>query len=204
MNIDEAIKFLQQADPTMAKLIIKFDPPTLKPNQNYFKSLVRSIIYQQLSSASASAIYNRFKNLFEEDFFLNTDNILKIHSRELQKVGLSKQKIIYLKELSKQWHVIQKKFSNISMMSNHEISKTLLKVKGIGQWTVDMFLIFTLAREDVFPSGDLAIKKGFATIRNMDILPTEKFMKDESKIWKPFRTVASLYLWEITDDEFEW
>ena len=204
MNIDEAIKFLQQADPTMAKLIIKFDPPTLKPNQNYFKSLVRSIIYQQLSSASASAIYNRFKNLFEEDFFLNTDNILKIHSRELQKVGLSKQKIIYLKELSKQWHVIQKKFSNISMMSNHEISKTLLKVKGIGQWTVDMFLIFTLAREDVFPSGDLAIKKGFATIRNMDILPTEKFMKDESKIWKPFRTVASLYLWKITDDEFEW
>ena len=204
MNIDEAIKFLKQADPTMAKLIIKFDPPTLKPNQNYFKSLVRSIIYQQLSTASASAIYNRFKNLFEEDFFLNTDNILKIHSRELQKVGLSKQKIIYLKELSKQWHVIQKKFSNISMMSNHEISKTLLKVKGIGQWTVDMFLIFTLAREDVFPSGDLAIKKGFATIRNMDILPTEKFMKDESKIWKPFRTVASLYLWEITDDEFEW
>ena len=204
MNIDEAIKFLQQADPTMAKLIIKFDPPTLKPNQNYFKSLVRSIIYQQLSSASASAIYNRFKNLFEEDFFLNTDNILKINSRELQKVGLSKQKIIYLKELSKQWHVIQKKFSNISMMSNHEISKTLLKVKGIGQWTVDMFLIFTLAREDVFPSGDLAIKKGFATIRNMDILPTEKFMKDESKIWKPFRTVASLYLWKITDDEFEW
>ena len=204
MNIDEAIKFLQQADPTMAKLIIKFDPPTLKPNQNYFKSLVRSIIYQQLSSASASAIYNRFNNLFEEDFFLNTDNILKIHSRELQKVGLSKQKIIYLKELSKQWHDIQKKFSNISMMSNHEISKTLLKVKGIGQWTVDMFLIFTLAREDVFPSGDLAIKKGFATIRNMDILPTEKFMKDESKIWKPFRTVASLYLWKITDDEFEW
>ncbi len=204
MNIDEAIKFLQQADPTMAKLIIKFDPPTLKPNQNYFKSLVRSIIYQQLSSASASAIYNRFKNLFEEDFFLNTDNILKIHSRELQKVGLSKQKIIYLKELSKQWHDIQKKFSNISMMSNHEISKTLLKVKGIGQWTVDMFLIFTLAREDVFPSGDLAIKKGFATIRNMDTLPTEKFMKDESKIWKPFRTVASLYLWKITDGEFEW
>ena len=75
MNIDEAIKFLQQADPTMARLIKKFDPPTLKPNQNYFKSLVRSIIYQQLSSASASAIYNRFKNLFEEDFFLNTDNI---------------------------------------------------------------------------------------------------------------------------------
>ena len=90
------------------------------------------------------------------------------------------------------------------MMSNHEISKTLLKVKGIGQWTVDMFLIFTLAREDVFPSGDLAIKKGFANIRNMDTLPTEKFMNDESKIWKPFRTVASLYLWKITDDEFEW
>ena len=204
MNIDEAIKFLQQADPTMAKLIIKFDPPTLKPNQNYFKSLVRSIIYQQLSSASASAIYNRFKNLFEEDFFLNTDNILKIHSRELQKVGLSKQKIIYLKALSKQWDKIERKFSNIKMMSNYEISKILLEVKGVGQWTVDMFLIFTLAREDVFPSGDLAIKKGFAAIRNMNILPTEKYMSEESKIWKPYRTVASLYLWKISDGEFEW
>jgi DNA-3-methyladenine glycosylase II len=204
MNIDEAIKFLQQADPIMGKLIKKFDPPNLKPNQNHFKSLVRSIIYQQLSGASASMIYDRFKNLLDDEKSLNSDNILKIHSTELKKVGLSKQKIIYLKELSKQWHGIQRKFSNISMMSNHEISKTLLKVKGIGQWTVDMFLIFTLAREDVFPSGDLAIKKGFATIRNMDTLPTEKFMKDESKIWKPFRTVASLYLWKITDGEFEW
>ena len=90
------------------------------------------------------------------------------------------------------------------MMSNYEISKILLEVKGIGQWTVDMFLIFTLAREDVFPSGDLAIKKGFATIRNMNILPTEKYMSEESKIWKPYRTVASLYLWKISDGEFEW
>ena len=204
MNIDKAIICLQQADPIMGKLIEKFDLPNLKPNQNYFKSLVRSIIYQQLSGASATAIYNRFNNLFEDDYLLNPDNILKIHSRELQKVGLSKQKIIYLKELSKKWHGIQRKFSNISMISNHEISKILLQVKGIGQWTVDMFLIFTLAREDVFPSGDLAIKKGFATIRNMDTLPTEKFMKDESKIWKPFRTVASLYIWKITDGEFEW
>ena len=67
-----------------------------------------------------------------------------------------------------------------------------------------MFLIFTLARDDVFPSGDLAIKKGFATIRNMNILPTEKYMSEESKIWKPYRTVASLYLWKISDGEFEW
>ena len=89
-------------------------------------------------------------------------------------------------------------------MSNHEISKILLEVKGIGQWTVDMFLIFTLAREDVFPSGDLAIKKGFAAIRNMNILPTEKYISEESKIWKPYRTVASLYLWKISDGEFEW
>ena len=131
-------------------------------------------------------------------------NILKIPSEELQKVGLSKQKIIYLKALSKQWDKIQRKFSNIKMMSNYEISKILLEVKGVGQWTVDMFLIFTLAREDVFPSGDLAIKKGFAAIRNMNILPTEKYMSEESKIWKPYRTVASLYLWKISDGESEW
>ena len=188
----------------MAKLIKRFDPPNLKPNKNYFESLVRSIIYQQLSGSAASVIYNRFKNLFDNKYLPNSKNILKMPSEELQKVGLSKQKIIYLKALSKQWDKIERKFCNIKMMSNYEISKILLEVKGVGQWTVDMFLIFTLAREDVFPSGDLAIKKGFAAIRNMNILPTEKYMSEESKIWKPYRTVASLYLWKISDGEFEW
>ena len=204
MNIDNAIIFLQKVDPIMAKLIKRFDPPNLKLNKNYFESLVRSIIYQQLSGSAASVIYNRFKNLFNNKYLPNSKNILKIPSEELQKVGLSKQKIIYLKALSKQWDKIERKFCNIKMMSNYEISKILLEVKGIGQWTVDMFLIFTLAREDVFPSGDLAIKKGFATIRNMNILPTEKYMSEESIIWKPYRTVASLYLWKISDGEFEW
>ena len=204
MNIDSAIIFLQKVDPIMAKLIKRFDPPNFKPNKNYFESLVRSIIYQQLSGSAASVIYNRFKNLFDNKYLPNSKNILKMPSEELQKVGLSKQKIIYLKALSKQWDKIERKFSNIKMMSNYEISKILLEVKGVGQWTVDMFLIFTLAREDVFPSGDLAIKKGFAAIRNMNILPTEKYISEESKIWKPYRTVASLYLWKISDGEFEW
>ena len=204
MNIDRAIIFLQEVDPIMAKLIKRFDPPNLNPNKNYFGSLIRSIIYQQLSGSSANVIYNRFKNLFDNKYFPNSESILKMPSKELQKVGVSKQKIIYLKELSKQWDKIQSKFSNISVMSNHEISKILLEVKGIGQWTVDMFLIFTLAREDVFPSGDLAIKKGFATIKNMNTLPVEKYMLEESKIWKPYRTIASLYLWKISDGEFEW
>ena len=204
MNIDNAIIFLQKVDPIMAKLIKRFDPPNLNPNKNYFGSLIRSIIYQQLSGSSANVIYNRFKNLFDNKYFPNSENILKTSFKELQKVGLSKQKIIYLKALSKQWDKIERKFSNIKMMSNHEISKILLEVKGVGQWTVDMFLIFTLAREDVFPSGDLAIKKGFAAIRNMNILPTEKYMSEESIIWKPYRTVASLYLWKISDGESEW
>ena len=204
MNIDKAIMFLKQGDPMMAKLIKQYDPPNLNPNKNYFESLVRSIIYQQLSGKAANAIYERFKNLLGYDSFSQSEEILEMPFEELQKVGLSKQKIIYLKELSKQWNRIQRKFSNIQMMTNHEISKILLEVKGIGQWTVHMFLIFTLCREDVFPSGDLAIKKGFATIRNMNTLPTEKYMSDESTIWKPYRTIASLYLWKISDGEFEW
>ena len=204
MNIDKAIMFLKQGDPMMAKLIKQYDPPNLNPNKNYFESLVRSIIYQQLSGGAANAIYERFKNLLGYDSFSQSEEILEMPFEELQKVGLSKQKIIYLKELSKQWNRIQRKFSNIQMMTNHEISKILLEVKGIGQWTVDMFLIFTLCREDVFPSGDLAIKKGFAIIRNMNTLPTEKYMSEESTIWKPYRTIASLYLWKISDGEFEW
>ena len=116
----------------------------------------------------------------------------------------SKQKIIYLYDLSINWEQIETQFSNIEKMRNREISNILLDVKGIGQWTIDMFLIFSLARPDVFPSGDLAIQKGFAFIKNMDTLPTIKYMIDESEIWKPYRTVASLYLWKINDGEFEW
>ena len=83
------------------------------------------------------------------------------------------------------------------MMSNHEISKTLLKVKGIGQWTVDMFLIFSLMREDVFPSGDLAIQKGFCILNDLDSKPSIDEINESSKLWKPYRTIAAWYLWKF-------
>lgn len=204
MNFDKAETHLRKVDPTMAKLISKYDSPNFEPINNHFESLVRSIVYQQLSAKAAAAIYERFNNLFGNNDYPYPQNILVEPAEVLQKVGLSKQKIIYLKDLSIKWEQIETQFSNIKKMSNREISNILLDVKGIGQWTIDMFLIFSLARPDVFPSGDLAIQKGFAFIKNMDTLPTIKYMIDESEIWKPYRTVASLYLWKINDGEFEW
>ena len=89
-------------------------------------------------------------------------------------------------------------------MTDEEISKELIQIKGIGQWTVDMFLMFTLNRLDVMPYGDLGIQKGFKKIFKMNHLPSKKEMEFGSRIWKPYRTLACWYLWETIDDNFEW
>ena len=92
----------------------------------------------------------------------------------------------------------------LNSMSNDKISAELIKIKGIGQWTADMFLMFTLARPDVFPYGDLGIQKGLMELNKMDRLPTRKEMELEARQWKPYRTMAALYLWKIVDGPLKW
>ena len=113
MNIDKAKTHLRKVDPTMAKLISKYGSPNFEPIKNHFESLARSIIYQQLSGKAANAIYERFKNLFGNNDSPYPENILILPAEVLQKVGLSKQKIIYLKDLSIKWEQIKIQFSNI-------------------------------------------------------------------------------------------
>lgn len=203
MDIIKGIIHLSKSDKQLARIIKKYPEPKINKTTFYFQSLVRNIVYQQLNTKSAFAIHNRFKKLFTSQV-INPKDVISAPIRELRDIGLSKQKINYIRILAKQWPIINKKFVDIDSLSDNYIGNELIKVKGIGQWTVDMFLIFSLARSDVFPIGDLAIQKGYAKLYNMKNLPEKDEMLKGSEKWKPYRTLASLYLWEMIDGPFEW
>ncbi len=204
MNLKKALLSLRKADPRMGRLMDEFGPPEFNPISNYYESLVRSIVYQQLSGKAAATIYGRFKSLFNTNQYPKPKDVIHIPHETLRSVGLSNQKANYIRDLSEKWDGGAIDLSNVDAMTDEEISTELIKVKGIGQWTADMFLMFTLVRPDVFPLGDLGIQKGFMGLNKMDRLPTPKEMELEAEKWRPYRTVAAWYLWKIVDGPFEW
>ena len=199
-----ALKDLSNADQRMGKLIEKFGPPNFNLMNNYYESLVRSIVYQQLSGKAASIIYERFLDLFVFDIYPEPKDILAVSIETLRSSGLSYQKVNYIRDLSEKWQDGTMNLTDIDSMTDEEISSELIKVKGIGQWTADMFLMFTLGRPDVFPFGDLGIQKGVMILTNMNRLPTQKEMERKTKKWHPYRTVAAWYLWKLVDGPFKW
>jgi len=199
-----ALKDLSNADQRMGKLIEKFGPPNFNLMNNYYESLVRSIVYQQLSGKAASIIYERFLDLFVFDIYPKPKDVLEVSIETLRSSGLSYQKVNYIRDLSEKWQEGTMNLTDIDSMTDEEISSELIKVKGIGQWTADMFLMFTLGRPDVFPFGDLGIQKGVMILTNMNRLPTQKEMERKTKKWQPYRTVAAWYLWKLVDGPFKW
>ena len=204
MNHEIALRHLSHADKRMEKLIDKFGPPNFNLMNNYYESLIRSIVYQQLSGKSASIIYERFLDLFVFDIYPEPKDILAVSIETLRSSGLSYQKVNYIRDLSEKWQDGTMNLTDIDSMTDEEISSELIKVKGIGQWTADMFLMFTLGRPDVFPFGDLGIQKGVMILTNMNRLPTQKEMERKTKKWQPYRTVAAWYLWKLVDGPFKW
>ena len=204
MNHNIALRHLSHADKRMEKLIDKFGPPNFNLMNNYYESLVRSIVYQQLSGKAASIIYERFLDLFVFDIYPEPKNVLAVSIETLRSSGLSYQKANYIRDLSEKWQDGTMNLTDIDSMTDEEISSELIKVKGIGQWTADMFLMFTLGRPDVFPFGDLGIQKGFMVLTNMNRLPVQKEMERKTKKWQPYRTVAAWYLWKLVDGPFKW
>ena len=200
----ESANKLAEIDPRFLRLISKFGYPTFKGENNYFEALIRNIIYQQLSGKAAQTIYNRFLALFNTTQYPSPDEILITPFENLRGAGLSNQKVTYILDLSKKYVDGTLQLDELDGKSNKDVSAQLIKVKGIGQWTADMFLMFTLNREDVFPLGDLGVKKGVAIIENLPELPTEKHMAEISEKWQPYRTIAAWYLWKLVDGPFEW
>ena len=201
MDIQAGLDLLKR-DKKMRILINEFGSPDFDLRQDYFQSLLRSIVFQQLSGKAAKTIYERFVNLIPKSSNLCSNEILKLDKEEMKKAGLSFQKINYVRNLADYFEKNSFQKEDVERMTDQEISKELIQIKGIGQWTVDMFLMFTLNREDVLPYKDLGIQKGIMKILNLKKLPSKKEMENCSRKWRPYRTIACWYLWRIADDKF--
>ena len=201
MDIEAGLDFLKK-DKNMKVLIKKFGRPDFNQGQDYFQSLLRSIVFQQLSGKAAQTIYERLVSLIPKTSHLWPNEVLKLNKDEMRKAGLSFQKINYVKNLADYFENNSLQKNNVEKMTEEEISKELIQIKGIGQWTVDMFLMFTLNRADILPYKDLGIQKGIMKILNMKNLPSKKEMENCSRKWRPYRTIACWYLWRMADDKF--
>ena len=199
--LNKSIKHLEK-DQKIKTLINKYPIPEFYPNDNYFDALSKSIIYQQLSGKVAKIIYTRFLSLFKKKI-PTPKQYINIKNSDLKGIGLSRQKINYINNLSV-FFIEKDNTLQFETESNQEISKQLIEIKGIGQWTIDMFMMFTLCKSDILPVGDLGIKKAFKKLYNLKELPSEIFMKKKALQWQPYRTIACCYLWMLTDDGNVW
>ena len=199
-----AITALKKADADLKRLFDIYEAPELSLGQNYFWSLCRSIIYQQLSGKVAKTIADRFIALYKNKKYPSPKEVLNTDLKVLRDVGLSRAKAGYMHNIARAFvdDVIQ--FENFSYMSDDEIKNQLIKIKGIGPWTVEMFLIFTLNRPDIFPATDLGIQKGYQRYYKLKKLPETNDMVKKAERWRPYRSVVTLYLWYAVDGPFEW
>jgi DNA-3-methyladenine glycosylase II len=191
-QLDRAIKHLSR-DPVMKKIIKKAGRIDLSHSNDPFESLVYSIIGQQLSNKAASTIYNRFLKLVKKHP-PTPSSILKCKDDDFRKCGISYSKIAYLKNLS--WAVKSKSLDlkKLQKMPDEQVLKELTTIKGIGNWTVEMFLIFTLKRFDTFSVGDMGLKNAMARHYKIDKKDIQKQRK-LAETWAPYRSIAARYLW---------
>ena len=202
--IIEGVKILSSKNIKLKNFLQKFSVPILPVEKNYFWSLCRSVIYQQISGKAAKKISDRYLSLFKQGMKMRPIDVMKIDIQKIQKVGISRQKSSYIKNIADAFgnKIINEK--NISNLNDQEIIKQLTSIKGVGKWTAEMFLIFTLRRPDVFPVTDLGIQKGFQIFYSLDKLPTIESMNEKSESWRPYRTIMSLYLWYAVEGPFDW
>jgi len=196
--LKKGLRQLKQ-DPKFKEVIERFPKPDIGREGGAFEALCRAIVYQQLSGKAAGTIHDRFLRLFPKN--VPTPKLLLRKTREqLRACGLSNQKTDYLYDLARKFSdgfITPEKFP---AMSDEEIREHLVAVKGIGVWTADMFLIFTLGRCDVLPTLDLGIKKGFMRHFNLRAMPDHKKMEKLAEGWHPYCSIASWYLWRLADE----
>lgn len=190
-----ALAHLRANDPKLVPLIEQHGAPTLAPAADPIQSLARAIVGQQLSGKAAATIWGRFLDLYPRRRMPRPAAILATPDASLRAAGLSGAKAAAIKDLAR--HVVEKRLvpSKLPGATDEEVAQMLLPVRGIGPWSVDMFLMFALARPDVLPVGDLGIRKGMQRHFGLRKLPEAPRMVKLAAPWRPYRTVASWYMW---------
>jgi len=193
----KALNHLRKCDPVLRAIIERVGPYRMEYGVPEFSSLAEAIVYQQLNGKAAVTIFNRFAALAGEP--LTPEGILKLSDAQLRGVGLSKQKSAYMKDLAEKTAAGLLDFSRLPDLSDAEVIKHLTQVKGIGVWTAHMFLMFSLRRPNVLPTGDYGVQMAVKKYYKKRKLPKPKDMEKIARAWEPYRSVACWYMWRSLD-----
>jgi DNA-3-methyladenine glycosylase II len=188
-----AVRHLKKADPILATIIEQVGPCRMEFGPPEFHSLAEAIVYQQLNGKAAVTIFKRFSALTGDP--VTAKGILKLTDAQLRSVGLSKQKSSYLKDMAERAVLGELDFSRLPNMTDDEVIEHLTQVKGVGVWTAHMFLMFTLRRPNVLPTGDYGVQMAMRKHYKKRKLPKPEQMIKIAKSWEPYRSVACWYLW---------
>ena len=193
---NKGILYLSKKDRVLKSIIASYPNEYLIINSNYFHCLLNSIIGQQISVNAATSIKKRFFSLNKN---INPKNVIQINAKSFSKVGLSKQKISYIKNIANFFLQNNQFIKNINNYSEIEIKNKLIEIKGIGPWTINMFFIFGLGKSDIFPKGDLGFLKAISISYKKNIPISENQLKIFYNKWTPYNTIATWYLWRSLD-----
>ena len=195
----KAKRILSKKDPILRKIIKKYKKGFLTTRNNPFFSLCRTIVGQQISTKAADSIWSKFEKKCKKRIVPNT--VLKLPSRDLKKAGLSRQKVSYLKNIAKNF--INKSFNvgKLKTMDDYEAINYITKLKGLGVWSAEMFLMFNLNRPDIFPIKDIGLLRSISKNYKVSYPPSKMFLNKISKLHSGYRTVSTWYLWRDIDSE---
>ncbi len=193
----KAVNHLKKADPVLRAIIERVGPCRMEFALPEFCSLAEAIVYQQLNGRAAVTIFNRFAALAGDP--VTPQGILKLSDEQLRGVGLSKQKSAYLKDLAAKAASGLLDFTRLHKLTDEEVIQHLTQVKGVGVWTAHMFLMFSLQRPNVLPTGDYGVQVAMRKHYKKRKLPKPKDMEKIAKAWEPYRSVACWYMWRSLD-----
>jgi DNA-3-methyladenine glycosylase II len=203
MSIEKAERHLIRVEPKFAAIVKRHGRCVLVEQVkevSIYESLMRAILFQQLSGKAASTIRDRLYALFPDHACPPADLLVKLSVEEFRAVGVSRQKAGYLQDLASKASVIPSP-SELETLSDDEIVERLISIKGVGRWTVEMLLMFTFGRMDVLPVDDMGVQEGFKRIFDLDHRPKKKEMEALAESWRPYRSIGSWYMWRLVDDK---
>ncbi len=193
----DAVRHLKKSDPVLATIIERIGPPRFQSRPATFWALARAVVFQQLNGKAAATIFNRLEEAAGGE--LTPVSLLTLSDEQLRAVGLSKQKSGYIRDLAQKTHSGELDFAALPAMSDEEIIEHLTRIKGIGTWTAQMFLMFALQRPNVLPTGDYGVRSAIRKHYRKRKLPTHTQIVKLARPWHPYCSIACWYLWRSMD-----
>jgi DNA-3-methyladenine glycosylase II len=200
VSMRKAIRHLKQSDPVMGRLIKTLGPYRIRYSTPDFATISRCIVYQQLSGKVALTIFKRLEHAASNGSPMTPETLLKLGPDSLRAVGLSGRKIEYLRNIAEQCCRGELNLEALDRASDQEVMTVLTAMRGVGAWTVHIYLIFALRRPDVLPVGDLGIRAAIKRAYDLDTLPSPAEVERMGRAWRPYASVASWYLWRSLGD----